>query len=290
MEEKGFSAFNQRFSGRVAHWKEELRDLDREGVTYGEFLFDEDKGGPGTYRVQFSPAEVYQYVRGLVGWDQFLGGGFEAVADRSLARDAERSAIDRRDCDKNAEGVCAADFFGDDVEGLVCGWRLDRVQRVRAADPHLNALAKIQQVAVSLPTAMKALTDRGESRPSLEVSCERDVQDLFFFALRTTFEDVRQEEWTPSSAGNAKRADLFIPQAGVMLEVKFVRDARHGRAVSDELRIDFESYHAHPGCKTLVAVVWDEHRCIPDPLVLERDLSGSRTKGDASFDVVVKVL
>lgn len=219
-----------------------------------------------------------------------MAGGFDAVSDRSLARDAERSAVDRRGYDENTQGVCAADFLGDDVEGLVCGWRLDRVQRVRAADPHLDALARIQQVALSLPTAMKALTERGEGRDSLEVASERDVQDLFFFALRNTFDDVRTEEWTPSSAGNAKRADLFIPQAGVMLEVKFVRDKRHGRAIANELRVDFESYHSHPGCKTLVAMVWDERRWIADPLALERDLSGARTKGDATFDVVVKVL
>lgn len=290
MEDAGFSAFNQTFSGRVAPWKEELRDLEREGVTYSEFLLDQDEGGPGTYRIQFSPPEVYQFVRGLLGWDQFLEGGFDAVADRSLARDAERSAIDRRGYDQNAEGVCAADFLGDDVEGLVCGWRLDRVQRVRAADPRLDALAQIQQIAVSLPTAVKALTERGRGRPSFEIECERDVQDLFFFALRAAFEDVRREEWTPSSAGNAKRADLFIPHAGVMLEVKYVRDAPHGRRVANELRVDFESYHSHPGCKTLVAVVWDEHRCIPDPAALERDLAGPRTKSDANFDVVVKVL
>jgi hypothetical protein len=290
MEGTGFSAFNHDFSGRVAHWRSELRDLEREGVTYGEFLFDEDKGGPGTYRITFLPSEIYQFVRGLVGWDQYVAGGFDAVADRALARDAERAAAERREYDENADGVCPADFLGADVEDLVCGGRLDRVQRVRAADPHLDALAQVGQIAASLPTAVKSLTERGDGRLSFEINSERDLQDVFFFALRTSFDDVRREEWTPSSAGGSKRVDLLVPEARVMIEIKFVRDARHARTVADELRVDFESYHSHPACGTLVAIVWDPKRRIGDPKALERDLSGSRIKGDKAFEVVVRVV
>lgn len=89
VEEAGFVAFGHRFSGPVANWRQDLIDLVREGVTYGDFVFDEEKGGPGLYRVDFTRTELYGYVRGVLGWDQFLAGGFDAVQDRSLAREAE---------------------------------------------------------------------------------------------------------------------------------------------------------------------------------------------------------
>jgi len=122
------------------------------------------------------------------------------------------------------------------------------------------------------------------------LSCERDLQDLFFFALRATFDEVSREEWTPSSGGSSKRVDLVLPAARLLIETKFVRSKAHGRTVADELRIDFECYHHHPDCKALIAIVWDPQRWISDPKVLERDLSGDRTKDGNSFGVVVRVV
>jgi hypothetical protein len=76
----------------------------------------------------------------------------------------------------------------------------------------------------------------------------------------------------------------------MLVEAKFVRSRAHGRTVADELRIDFESYHAHPSCENVFAMVWDPSRHIADPASLERELSGGRTKGEKSFDVSVRVL
>lgn len=290
MPDSGFSAFGHDFSARVALWREEMQDLEREGVTYEQWLLAEEDGGPGVYRVQFSPAEIYQYVRGLAGWDQFLDGGFDAVADRALATAALASSEERLQYDEGANGVCAADFLGEEVEALVCGWRLNKAQRIRADGPHHDALALVHAVASSLPISSKALTERGPGRPSFALESEKDLQDLLFFVLRSTFEDTRREEWTPSAAGNAKRVDLAIPSARVLIETKYVRNSQHGRRVADELRVDIESYHTHPSCGILFAIVWDPNRHIPDPTALERDLTASRSKGAASFDVVVRVV
>jgi hypothetical protein len=69
-----------------------------------------------------------------------------------------------------------------------------------------------------------------------------------------------------------------------------VRSRAHGKKVADELRVDIESYHSHPSCETLFALVWDEAKYLPDPQQLERDLSASRTKRDRSFEVTVRVV
>jgi len=267
-----------------------LRDLEREGVTYGDLYFDEEQGGPGTYRLSFSPAEIYQYVRGIVGWDQYLDGGFEAVADRALAKEAAASASDRKRRNPDFEGACAADFLGEDVEEIVSGWRPDKAQRVRAADPHQDALLGVLHIASSLPTSVRSITDRAKGAVPFELASERDVQDALFFALRSSIEDIRTEEWTPSSAGSSKRIDLAIPSERILIEVKYVRSASHARSVPNELKVDFESYHSHPACGTVVAIIWDADRRIADPAALCRDLSGPRVKAEKSFEVIVKVI
>ena len=286
----GFDAFGHRFSSRVANWKDDLRDLEHEGATYEHWLLDEEDGGPGIYRVRFSPAETHRYVRAVVGWDEYLGGGFDAVSDRALAVEADASAVIRRREDDGAVGVCAADFLGDDVETLVCGMRPEKAERVRPEGLGTDSFVVLNEIASSLPIAARSVIDRGDQRASFPVADERDVQDLVFFLLRCLWSDARREEATPSSAGNAKRADIAVPSQQTLVEIKYARNARHAKGIADELRIDIESYHTHPACRFLFCLVWDPHRHLADPQQLERDLSAPRTKGPAAFDVTVRVV
>ncbi|MFI7309321.1 PD-(D/E)XK nuclease domain-containing protein [Streptomyces hygroscopicus] len=100
---------------------------------------------------------------------------------------------------------------------------------------------------------------------------------------------VSREEWTPKNAGSAKRIDLIVKDVGIVIECKYVRDARHAKRVADELRVDFESYHVHSECRRLFAYVHDPGRHILDPEEFMRALSGLRKKGDSEFTVTVIV-
>ncbi len=286
----GFDAFGHRFSSRVANWKDDLHDLEHEGATYEHWLLDEEDGGPGIYRVRFSPAETHRYVRAVVAWDEFLGGGLDAVSDRALAAEADASGVIRRRVDDGAVGVCAADFLGDDLESLVCGMRPEKAERIRPEGLSSDPFVVLNEIASSLPIAARTLIDRGEQRASFPVADERDVQDLVFFLLRSLWSDARREEPTPSSAGNTKRADIAIPSQQTLVEVKYARSAKHAKGIADELRIDIESYHTHPACRFLFCLVWDAERHLVDPQQLEHDLSAPRTKGSAAFEVVVRVV
>jgi hypothetical protein len=290
VSDDGFTAFGRTFSGRVANFQDDLRQLESEGVTYQQWILEDDDGGPGLYRVRFSPTEIYRYVNGVVGWDEYLDGGFDAVNDRALAEEASASATDRAAYDENSDGPCMADFIGDEAEALVCGWRLERAQRIHPSGSAHDAITAVHQIAAGLPVAIKSLSERSARRPTFAIGDERDFQDILFLILRSLFDDVRREEWTPSLAGNAKRVDLAIPTAGLFVEAKVVRDRSHGRRLADELRIDIESYHSHPACSTLVALVWDPARHLADPAQLARDLTGPRTKSSSSFDVAVRII
>ena len=80
------------------------------------------------------------------------------------------------------------------------------------------------------------------------------------------FSDTRIEEHTRIHAGGAKRIDIVIPKISTVIEVKYVRDSTHAKKLADELRIDFESYHIHPSCKKLIAIVWDSNNLIINKL------------------------
>ena len=291
MNDGSFEAFGHRFSARIAPWKAELESLASEGVTYEEWLLEEEDGGPGLYRVRFRPTEIHRYVRGLVGWDEFLDGGFDAVSDRALAEEASKDARERhaREEVDDDGSACPADFLGEDVEALVCGGRLNRAEKIRPVGTFLQANAVLHEIATSLPVALRALAAQGKN-DNFVVKSELDFQNFLYLILRSLFDDARREEWTPSMAGNAKRVDLAVPSAGLLIEAKFVRSPSHGRKIADELRIDIESYHSHPYCETIFALVWDAAGHLPDPIQIERELSAPRVKGTKGFEVVVRVV
>lgn len=56
----------------------------------------------------------------------------------------------------------------------------------------------------------RQLRKRYNERPTLDVDDEYDVQDLLHALLRLYFDDIRTEEWTPSSAGGSSRMDFLL--------------------------------------------------------------------------------
>jgi len=135
----------------------------------------------------------------------------------------------------------------------------------------------------------RILADRSHSRPAFVIENEYDVQDLLFVGIRGVFNDARLEEWTPKHAGNSKRVDIVVPSLGALVETKYIRSRSHARSVADEIKIDIESYHSYHACRSVLVLVYDPNASIPDPEVLETDLSGRRVKGNSTFDVRIMV-
>jgi hypothetical protein len=135
----------------------------------------------------------------------------------------------------------------------------------------------------------RMLADRRHGRPKFVIENEYDVHDLLFVGIRGAFGDARVEEWTPKHAGKSKRIDIVVPSLGALIEVKYVRSRDHARTIGDEIKIDVESYHAHPACQIVLIFVYDPNAQLPDPKILEADLSGRRVKGDSNFDVRLMV-
>lgn len=139
------------------------------------------------------------------------------------------------------------------------------------------------------PQAVNYLKVRRANRPSFEINCEQDVQDLLLAVIKCVFPDTRREEYTPKHANGTKRIDIVIPRIKSLIEVKYVRDERHSNNVADELKIDIESYHTYPNLNVFIAYIWDEEGFILDKHNFVKDLEGKRVKDNKEFNVEIFV-
>lgn len=148
----------------------------------------------------------------------------------------------------------------------------------------------LEYLVVGLPRAMFPLRHRRKNRPCISFADEYDVQDLLHALLRPWVRDIRPEEYTPSYAGTSTRMDFLLPEYGIVLEVKVIRDESHGRTVGNEFIVDISHYQAHPRCKQLWCVVYDPSGFIQNPQGLRLDLDGTRSANGTELQVRIFIL
>ncbi|NKI70262.1 hypothetical protein GN109_12615 [Collimonas pratensis] len=153
--------------------------------------------------------------------------------------------------------------------------------------PKKPALERLLHIVAALPKVARQLTKRRKdlkvSRPTLEINDEYDVQDLLHSLLHIEFSDVRNEEWTPSFAGSAKRTDFLLSPEKIVIEVKKTRPGSTQSGVAGELTIDIAAYKTHPKAEHLVCVVWDVDCILKNPTALKTDIEAA----NAGFVTVI---
>ena len=132
------------------------------------------------------------------------------------------------------------------------------------------------------------LRQRHDSRSTLDVSDEFDVQDLFHALLRLYFNDIRPEEWVPSYAGGASRSDFLLPEINAVIEIKKTRQSMSTRELGEQLIVDIAKYKKHPQCSRLICFVYDPEGRVTNPRGLENDLSACDSDIDVRTIIVPK--
>lgn len=139
------------------------------------------------------------------------------------------------------------------------------------------AVDRIERICRRFHLVARQLRQRYDSRPTLEVEDEYDVQDLLHALLKVEFDDVRPEEWTPSYAGKASRMDFLLKREQIVVETKKTRKGLGEKEVGDELMIDISRYKSHPDCRLLFCFVYDPEGRIANPTGIEKDLSSEHS-------------
>ena len=148
-----------------------------------------------------------------------------------------------------------------------------------------DARSLVRIICERFPLVANALVSRHDSRATITIEDEYDVQDLLGALLKVHFDDVRPEEWTPSYAGNASRIDFILKQFQIAIEAKMTRKNLDQKEIVAQLAIDILRYQAHQDCKTLICFVYDPSGKCSNPTALENDL----TRSHGPLDVVVVV-
>jgi hypothetical protein len=150
----------------------------------------------------------------------------------------------------------------------------------------LNPLDSVERICNRIALVVRQLRSRHDTRDTLDVADEYDLQDLLHALLHLFFDDVRPEEYTPSYAGKATRMDFLLKNESIVIEAKMTRKGLGGKEVGEQLIVDIAHYKSHPSCKTLFCLVYDPEHRIANPRGLESDLS----KKSEGLDVRVFVV
>lgn len=78
------------------------------------------------------------------------------------------------------------------------------------------------------------------------IRSEREVQDILWIILRSTFPDLEEEDTLPKFGHSTYRADLGVPSLGLLIEVKFARSAGDFKNIEKEVLEDIVPYLKSP--------------------------------------------
>ena len=126
-----------------------------------------------------------------------------------------------------------------------------------------------------------------KNREIISVSDEYDVQYLLHALLQLFFDDIRQEEWTPSFAGASARMDFLLKNEQTVVEVKMARESMTDKNLGDELIEDVARYKNHPDCKKLICFVYDPLGLLGNPNGIMNDLN---SQNEGFVDVIIRPL
>lgn len=186
-----------------------------------------------------------------------------------VSRYTLQSEVDRAYLD----GLVQADAILASMIDEICEYGLDS-----GADGSAKVLDTLEQVCVRFHMVALQLRSRRSGKMPLEINDEYDVQYLLHALLKLYFDDVRQEEWTPSYAGGSARADFLLKEERIVIEVKKTRQGLSERGIGSQLLEDIARYQAHPDCGRLVCFIYDPEGWIENPVGLERDLEKTPAK------------
>ncbi len=271
---------------------QDLLALQREGAVYTDQWIDAI-GDFRHVRIRFSRAEIEEYVRSLWAYELFIRAGrppraadVPGIPD-DIAGRADTYVLDRVDGSTWGPPYhCPAGFIGEDLESLVC-FTPDSRREILEEQGKAALISTVKRAADALTPAMRLFGDREKHLTAWTIQCEDDVRDLLYAMLRASIADIKREEPVPSKALRSTVVDIFSETANLFIEVKWIGKKGRWKNVEDEIAIDIQAYGKHPHCETIVFVVVDAVRDIPDPALVQSQLSGGQTIGGKHIDIFV---
>jgi len=272
----------------------ELFSLEREGVIYTD-LWIEHLQDFRHVRIAFTKLEIEEYIRSLLAYELFLQAGSPEFASElpGIPKDIGERADNYSLSTVNGEEFgppyhCIAGFIGEELEELICSPPESR-REILEETGTAALITTLKRAVDSITPAIRCFNRREKGLIQWSVTGEDDVRDLLYAMLRASIADIRTEEPIPSRGGTHKFVDIFSELAHLLIEVKWIEKSNTWKQIVKQVNDDIQSYITHPSCKTLAFVIIDAVKDIPDPALIERDLSGPQTISGKEVKIFVFV-
>jgi hypothetical protein len=113
---------------------------------------------------------------------------------------------------------------------------------VAFAGTRLDAVSLVLALGDRMLLVERSLRVRPRRRPPLVVADEYDDQYLFRALLAQFFDDIRDEEYTPSYAGRNSRIDFLLPGYKLAVELKHASPTLNDAKLGEQLIVDRDRY------------------------------------------------
>jgi hypothetical protein len=131
----------------------------------------------------------------------------------------------------------------------------------------------LRRVCARFHLVARQLRLRKEYRPTLEITDEYDLQDLFYALLRLQFDEVGTEEWTPAYANGAHRTSYLLDWDRTVVVVKQTRSGLSSKDLAEQVKSDAAYYAKRPNGNALLCFIYDPDGRVGNPRGLEADLT-----------------
>lgn len=155
---------------------------------------------------------------------------------------------------------------------------------VKEVDKFEDGILYLDRLFLKFHRAAQSLRHRHADRETLILKDEYDVQDLLRSFLYLQFDDIREEDYSPSYAGGNSRVDFVLKDEKIVIETKMTNDHLRDKELGSQLLIDIGRYRAHPDCRILVVFIYDKGDHIRNKNGLINDLQRM-----SSSDLKVKI-
>ena len=149
---------------------------------------------------------------------------------------------------------------------------------------------QVIQILKNFGNAIKKITQkRRKDHKSFEITNEYDVQDLLYVILKCIYPKLISEDPIPKNGSKSTKIDLILREQEILIEVKVINATGNSEnSIIDDLKKDFESYHACQWLKTLICFVYDPQNLIKDNHNFKQ-LEAPRTKNGHTFEVKIVI-
>jgi len=289
------NAFGYSFTRIPEHVRDDLDSLEREGVLYADHWVEELNDFRHV-RIALTREECAEYARRCWAYELWLQAGRPNWSrdtpgiDPDVAAEADSYVMQTIHGDTfGPPYLCFAAFLGPHLEAIACTNQPDRTTVIELQGKE-SVLVALNRAIQALTPTIRSFNAREKGLDRWDIKREDDVRDLLYVMLKPLLFDLVKEEPTPSLATTHKFVDLCSKTARMFIELKWISKPKQWRAIVEQIHVDIQAYPAHESCETLVFVVVDSARDIPDPRLFETELTGKQVIRGRTIDVRVFVV